>query len=126
MSWGETVISASFERRGMSTRLLASRRPMRKRAPGVIPSAFVEQPGDGGAKLGDAGARARRGRQRLGVSGGMLGQRRFDRGEDGGQLWRLDAVGLRQHDLVVDRRLDRKSTRLNSSHLGISYAVFCL
>src|SRR5205814_7638814 len=24
------------------------------------------------------------------------------------------------------RRLDRKSTRLNSSHLGISYAVFCL
>src|SRR5437899_8587845 len=29
---------------------------------------------------------------------------------------------------IVDRRrlLDRKSTRLNSSHLGISYAVFCL
>src|SRR5437899_7465698 len=24
------------------------------------------------------------------------------------------------------RVLDRKSTRLNSSHLGISYAVFCL
>src|SRR5262245_64414307 len=26
----------------------------------------------------------------------------------------------------VDREEDRKSTRLNSSHLGISYAVFCL
>src|ERR1035438_3474304 len=26
--------------------------------------------------------------------------------------------------LYIDR--DRKSTRLNSSHLGISYAVFCL
>src|SRR5437899_10954771 len=26
----------------------------------------------------------------------------------------------------VARRADRKSTRLNSSHLGISYAVFCL
>src|SRR5437899_5385321 len=26
----------------------------------------------------------------------------------------------------VDRGGDRKSTRLNSSHLGISYAVFCL
>src|ERR1035441_1394715 len=26
----------------------------------------------------------------------------------------------------VLRHLDRKSTRLNSSHLGISYAVFCL
>src|SRR5258705_9178572 len=25
-----------------------------------------------------------------------------------------------------DRGEDRKSTRLNSSHLGISYAVFCL
>src|SRR5438045_4859185 len=28
--------------------------------------------------------------------------------------------------LVVIGRRDRKSTRLNSSHLGISYAVFCL
>src|SRR5258705_862784 len=26
----------------------------------------------------------------------------------------------------LDREIDRKSTRLNSSHLGISYAVFCL
>src|SRR5437899_9802858 len=34
-------------------------------------------------------------------------------------------------DRLVERRAhhpgaDRKSTRLNSSHLGISYAVFCL
>src|ERR1035438_8675774 len=28
--------------------------------------------------------------------------------------------------LVVVSNPDRKSTRLNSSHLGISYAVFCL
>src|SRR2546426_8467180 len=28
--------------------------------------------------------------------------------------------------LPVRRELDRKSTRLNSSHLVISYAVFCL
>src|SRR5258705_10173554 len=27
---------------------------------------------------------------------------------------------------LVTARIDRKSTRLNSSHLGISYAVFCL
>src|SRR5258705_8346299 len=27
---------------------------------------------------------------------------------------------------VYDLLLDRKGTRLNSSHLGISYAVFCL
>src|SRR5258705_5929819 len=33
-----------------------------------------------------------------------------------------------QHDpaKLLRRRQDRKSTRLNSSHLGISYAVFCL
>src|SRR5256885_11722627 len=30
------------------------------------------------------------------------------------------------HELLAERRLDRKSTRLNSSHLVISYAVFCL
>src|ERR1035441_4345090 len=28
--------------------------------------------------------------------------------------------------LAGAQRIDRKSTRLNSSHLGISYAVFCL
>src|SRR5437899_6230270 len=30
------------------------------------------------------------------------------------------------HSLVRDAVEDRKSTRRNSSHLGISYAVFCL
>src|SRR5437899_9926223 len=29
-------------------------------------------------------------------------------------------------DRFFGRERDRKSTRLNSSHLGISYAVFCL
>src|SRR5690554_2594199 len=33
---------------------------------------------------------------------------------------------LRCHDYQVPRRRDRKSTRLNSSHVRISYAVFCL
>src|SRR5205814_10338902 len=28
--------------------------------------------------------------------------------------------------LMFERGVDRKSTRLNSSHLGTSYAVFCL
>src|SRR5207253_4764696 len=31
-----------------------------------------------------------------------------------------------QHLLERPHRLDRKSTRLNSSHVAISYAVFCL
>src|SRR5256885_16248329 len=42
-----------------------------------------------------------------------------------------DAIaGDRGGELALDQRLacagDRKSTRLNSSHLVISYAVFCL
>src|SRR5205814_8703149 len=38
------------------------------------------------------------------------------------------AAHPRGHDLPELRHVgtDRKSTRLNSSHLGISYAVFCL
>src|SRR5947199_8081945 len=36
-------------------------------------------------------------------------------------------VGVLERALAEKRStLDRKSTRLNSSHLGISYAVFCL
>src|SRR5690606_41154124 len=34
--------------------------------------------------------------------------------------------GLGQRGLGVGERLDRKSTRLNSSHVKISYAVFCV
>src|SRR5258708_15434970 len=48
--------------------------------------------------------------------------------------WLLLIVGLlwltRRRELLEDRRVlfrsDRKSTRLNSSHQIISYAVFCL
>src|SRR3712207_8426432 len=42
----------------------------------------------------------------------------------GGQLpvARLEVVG----HLLLEHLLDRKSTRLNSSHANISYAVFCL
>src|SRR5437773_10291300 len=36
----------------------------------------------------------------------------------------LGGAGVHQHRPVVPR--DRKSTRLNSSHITISYAVFCL
>src|SRR5437899_9558859 len=35
-------------------------------------------------------------------------------------------LGLATKFSSENQRTDRKSTRLNSSHLGISYAVFCL
>src|SRR5205814_10174894 len=41
----------------------------------------------------------------------------------------LRFVGVQPHESLEpfdEPALDRKSTRLNSSHLGISYAVFCL
>src|SRR5262245_63377238 len=44
-----------------------------------------------------------------------------------GQLPFVEIDGTRIPDsTAIIEFLDRKSTRLNSSHLGISYAVFCL
>src|SRR3712207_8574366 len=39
-----------------------------------------------------------------------------------------EILGEKQHGLIetLGYHLDRKSTRLNSSHANISYAVFCL
>src|SRR3989454_2979292 len=37
----------------------------------------------------------------------------------------LERIAVQDYDAVVTD-IDRKSTRLNSSHLVISYAVFCL
>src|SRR5687768_18144108 len=44
------------------------------------------------------------------------------------QLFKVEkgAGGRQQHDEHGDAEQDRKSTRLNSSHGYISYAVFCL
>src|SRR5690242_21387274 len=39
---------------------------------------------------------------------------------------RRSALDGRRHRAVSDALGDRKSTRLNSSHMSISYAVFCL
>src|SRR3712207_7823761 len=65
--------------------------------------------------------------QRLGqLPGGVRGEH-HERSPGGG-----DGAELRDGDLEVAEHLqqqaleDRKSTRLNSSHANISYAVFCL
>src|SRR2546422_18737 len=44
----------------------------------------------------------------------------------GHQAIQIEQVGRYGVDLVRAESLDRKSTRLNSSHGYISYAVFCL
>src|SRR5438477_8793856 len=51
-------------------------------------------------------------------------------GVDGAEHAPLAVAGERVHDPLQEAlsgpALDRKSTRLNSSHMSISYAVFCL
>src|SRR2546426_5430137 len=46
--------------------------------------------------------------------------------EDAARLRYLAEQGLTPGTLLTVTERDRKSTRLNSSHLVISYAVFCL
>src|SRR3712207_6962621 len=60
----------------------------------------------------------------------------FERADRVGGLLRYGIPEFKMEKAVLDRRLDqmraegtrldRKSTRLNSSHANISYAVFCL
>src|SRR5690349_23057006 len=56
----------------------------------------------------------------------LFRSRRFER------IWRVGVVDVDRHASAADHRagvpvyIDRKSTRLNSSHVEISYAVFCL
>src|SRR3712207_7712562 len=55
-----------------------------------------------------------------------------DRGRDSVAHRSVGRRELRRHRAIVPvavppaREIDRKSTRLNSSHANISYAVFCL
>src|SRR5256885_10969587 len=71
------------------------------------------------------------GLQRLGEGLGAVGQRpcvlgRANVRQPGGACHRGDRDGIVAGDDLDGDALDRKSTRLNSSHLVISYAVFCL
>src|SRR2546430_13000384 len=43
-----------------------------------------------------------------------------------GMWWIASAMEARVFDTTSTDKIDRKSTRLNSSHSQISYAVFCL
>src|SRR5262245_40195015 len=96
---------------------------------GEAPNAYLKRVGDR-VRLG----RARRGMSRRvlsqasGVSERYLAE--LERGAGNASLLVLrqvaDALGLEVAQLVGDAPEDRKSTRLNSSHLGSAYAVFCL
>src|SRR3712207_8295099 len=57
-----------------------------------------------------------------GMAGGVERRLEFDADRQPHRAARRERAAGRQ----VDQRRDRKSTRLNSSHANISYAVFCL
>src|SRR5205814_10454563 len=66
-----------------------------------------------------------------GVVGAVFRHQRFEGAMAGGVLVRVSGAWSVEADgagaaLDLGHFRDRKSTRLNSSHLGISYAVFCL
>src|SRR5690625_5707385 len=50
----------------------------------------------------------------------------FTQLQDGGPIETLTIISLSVGALALVLFTDRKSTRLNSSHVAISYAVFCL
>src|SRR2546430_5779581 len=55
------------------------------------------------------------------------GQIAFSTDRDGNpEIYVMNADGAGVRNLTNNPTLDRKSTRLNSSHSQISYAVFCL
>src|SRR3712207_8921300 len=68
---------------------------------------------------------------RSGARGGLLqrarrlGRQQVQRADDAQRPAALRAGEVRDQSLD-DAQQDRKSTRLNSSHANISYAVFCL
>src|SRR5262245_62540693 len=63
-----------------------------------------------------AGAAARAGGSSVGIAAATAAARERER----------EAAREECNHQQISNRLDRKSTRLNSNHLGISYAVFCL
>src|SRR5437870_11344936 len=55
-----------------------------------------------------------------------LGSRRCDTRRISPQQFRIRSRTRKNRERAQGGGLDRKSTRLNSSHVDISYAVFCL
>src|SRR5256885_13210244 len=62
----------------------------------------------------------------LQVGGDLVGSGRWDLEQDGRVTRATYLWAVRTTKRWMNLLADRKSTRLNSSHLVISYAVFCL
>src|SRR5690625_6484435 len=56
----------------------------------------------------------------------FFGEEQFDRMDVFSQYLQIAGTDLEGEMMRWSEDIDRKSTRLNSSHVAISYAVFCL
>src|SRR5699024_12192872 len=88
---------------------------------GVATAEAIKAGDQGGAKAKYLG---------LGIAGGMVGSHfGISMSAFGvafiGNIWALTMFGIGLLLRGYSTQLDRKSTRLNSSHVSISYAVFC-
>src|SRR6266516_5150764 len=95
---------------------MSGRRSCRERTPRAIPHSELRIPHLGSRPMALLELLAAAARARIVTADAGIGVA----GEGG--LWRA----ARRRPLQRGRLLDRKSTRLNSSHRTISYAVFCL
>src|SRR2546421_3147213 len=93
-----------------------------RRGAGVARRSGALRPGSGG-KRGKHDRWGARGRLGLRDRAAARGAAEFDRLQEGGRDGEPAPAGRGEPQLP---RADRKSTRLNSSHDQISYAVFCL
>src|SRR5690606_41757418 len=98
------------------------RRGDRRRGAGAHPRRHGYRQQHGGRRTRRGVPRSARGRGRGYGNGGGRGR---TRPEGGGARCGTASCGPRRGPTVAAGR-DRKSTRLNSSHVKISYAVFCL
>src|SRR5437762_599008 len=57
---------------------------------------------------------------------GSMGDRTTMHSDEPVSVWTRKGSGITKLEDLAGKRVDRKSTRLNSSHRCISYAVFCL
>src|SRR5207249_1870655 len=115
---GEISLGAFYARVHLHVERFARRVSVRRKAEGVLPWNGHGAPGRTRRVAGNGGDgifRARRARRRVAQIPYPAVHARSARKSFG------DA-----NPIARDQLLDRKSTRLNSSHVSISYAVFCL
>src|SRR5207249_8291330 len=119
---GPEFISDRHQSKASPFRRTEDRRGLRRLFEFLQPFEKLVLVGHGPALQGDIRSNLTQKRPLPRVCVGRFSRQTFDRTFDANLLPQMRPI---KHDRR-ERVLDRKSTRLNSSHVSISYAVFCL